>query len=113
MNETIFYCEQDCRTLYFVIDEFGKEIYKLFKISISKTPTISSLAFRIFRSSYIYDHTKIAIINNELYDFLYKGFYGGAVDAYIPFGENIKCYDVNSLYPNSMFNNPIPVGNPY
>jgi len=112
-NETIFYCEQDCRTLYFVIDEFGKEIFKLFRISISKTPTISSLAFRIFRSSYIYDNTKIAIINNELYTFLYKGFYGGAVDAYIPYGKDIKCYDVNSLYPNSMFNNLIPVGNPY
>ena len=112
-DETIFYCEQDCRTLYFVIDEFGKEIFKLFKISISKTPTISSLAFRIFRSSYIYDSTKIAIINNELYEFLYKGFYGGHVDAYIPYGKDIKSYDVNSLYPNSMFNRPIPVGNPY
>ena len=26
-------------------------------------------------------------------------FTGGAVDAYIPQGENIYCYDVNSLYP--------------
>ncbi len=112
-DETIYYCEQDCRTLYFVIKEFSKEIFKLFNISISKTPTISSLAFRIFRSSFIKDNTKIAVINNELYDFLYKGFYGGAVDAYIPTGEDIKCYDVNSLYPSSMFNNPMPIGNPY
>jgi DNA polymerase type B, organellar and viral len=59
------------------------------------------------------DKNKIAIINNELYDFLYRGYYGGAVDAYIPVGEDIKDYDVNSLYPTSMFNNPIPVGNPY
>jgi hypothetical protein len=35
------------------------------------------------------------------------------VDAYIPYGENIKGYDVNSLYPNSMFRNKVPVGNPY
>ena len=112
-EETIYYCNQDCKTLYNVIKEFSKLIFKQFNISISKTPTISSLAFRIFRSSFIDDNNKIAVINNEIYEFLYRGFYGGAVDAYIPIGENIKDYDVNSLYPTAMFNNPMPVGNPY
>jgi hypothetical protein len=93
-DETIYYCVQDCKTLYFVIKEFGKLIFTQFNISISKTPTISSLAFRIFRSSFLRD-SKIAVINNHLYEFLYRGFYGGHVDAYIPFGEDIKVYDVN------------------
>jgi hypothetical protein len=44
---------------------------------------------------------------------MYQGYYGGAVDAYIPFGKNIKGYDVNGLYPNSMLKNKMPVGNPY
>ena len=112
-EETIYYCEQDCRTLYFVLQKFGEEIYKQFNINISKTPTISSLAFRIFRSSFLKDKNKISIINNQVYEFLYKGYYGGAVDAYIPLGKDIKSYDVNSLYPTSMFNMPMPAGNLY
>ena len=40
------------------------------------------------------------------------GYTGGAVDMYLPLGENIHVYDVNSLYPNVMKNNPYPVGNP-
>ena len=35
-KETIYYCEQDCRTLYFVLQKFGEEIFKQFNISISK-----------------------------------------------------------------------------
>ena len=52
-------------------------------------------------------------MNGSTYQFIYQSYYGGHVDAYIPSGENIKGYDVNSLYPNSMFRNNVPAGNPY
>ena len=29
---------------------------------------------------------------------------------YIPYGKNIRCYDVNSLYPSMMKNNEFPIG---
>jgi len=51
-KETIKYCEQDCKTLYYAIKEFSKEIFKVFRVDISHTPTISSLAFRIFRTKF-------------------------------------------------------------
>jgi hypothetical protein len=39
-------------------------------------------------------------------------FYGGHVDVYKPIGNNIKYYDINSLYPFVMANNNFPIGNP-
>jgi len=58
-KETIYYCEQDCRTLYYSILEFGKLIYLQFNVDISKTPTVSSLAFRIFRVKYLDENKNI------------------------------------------------------
>jgi len=112
-KETIYYCEQDCRTLYYAIKEFSKLIYLQFGVDISKTPTISSLAFRVFRVKYLQAGDNISVLNGSIYDFIYRGYYGGAVDAYIPQGKNIKCYDVNSIYPAAMSTNKMPVGNPY
>jgi len=82
-------------------------------VDISKTPTVSSLAFRIYRVKFLDQNNNISILNGLIYDFIYQSYYGGHVDAYIPKGENIKAYDVNSLYPTSMYRNTIPVGNPY
>ena len=48
----------------------------------------------------------------EIYHFIKQGYRGGAVDVYKPYGKNIYRYDVNSLYPYIMANNPMPVGNP-
>ena len=112
-TQTILYCEQDCRTLYYSIKEFSKEVFKAFKVDISHTPTISSLAFRLFRTNFLDENNNIAVLNGHVYNFISQGYYGGAVDAYIPLGKNIKGYDVNSLYPTSMKNNPMPIGNPY
>ena len=32
---------------------------------------------------------------------------------YKPYGQNINCYDANSLYPSVMYNNKFPVGKTY
>jgi hypothetical protein len=37
---------------------------------------------------------------------------GGSTDMYIPYGINLKCYDVNSLYPSVMINKDMPIGKP-
>ena len=112
-KETINYCEQDCKTLYYSIKEFSKLIYLEFGVDIAKTPTVSSLAFRIYRVKYLDKDNSISILHGLIYDFIYQSYYGGAVDAYIPSGKNIKSYDVNSLNPTSMRNNSMPIGNPY
>jgi hypothetical protein len=84
-----------------------------FSVYISKTPTVSSLAFRIYRVNFLARNKNIAVLQGATYNFIFQSYFGGAVDTYIPFGENIKGYDVNSLYPSTMKKNLMPVGNPY
>ena len=110
-KETIKYCEQDVRTLYQIIDKFSFKIFNLFRIDILKYPTLSSLAFAIYRQNFI-GNAKIPLINGEMFHFIKKGYTGGAVDVFKPYGEEIYRYDVNSLYPFVMKTFPMPVGIP-
>jgi DNA polymerase type B, organellar and viral len=52
-NEAIKYCEIDCVSLYQVIIKFSNMIFDLFKINIHKYPTLSSIAFAIFRTHFL------------------------------------------------------------
>lgn len=111
-EETIKYCIQDCITLYQIIDKFNHKIFELFRIDIHKYPTLSSLAFAIYRSNYLKKDYKIPLIEGKIYDFIKQSYTGGSVDVYKPVGKNIHRYDVNSLYPFVMHNNFMPTGNP-
>lgn len=110
-EETIKYCNQDVKTLYSVIDKFSKQIFDLFRINIINYPTLSSLSFAIYRTIFIKDF-KIPIITGELYNFIKKGYTGGAVDVYKPSGKFIYRYDINSLYPYIMKEFPMPINYP-
>lgn len=81
----------------------------MFEADINKYPTLSSLAFSIYRIKYLNKY-KIPCITGELYRNLNKSSTGGSVDVYKPIGEEINRYDVNSLYPSVMSNFPSPVG---
>ena len=52
-NELVKYCEQDVVSLHNVISIFTKEIYNKFNVNILKSPTLASIAFKIFRSCFI------------------------------------------------------------
>jgi hypothetical protein len=111
-KESIKYCEQDVKSLYQVLDKFSDRIFMLFRIDILKYPTLSSLAFAIYRSNFLRKDVKIPLIKGELFNFFKRGYTGGSVDVYKPYGKNIYRYDVNSLYPYVMKNEVMPVGNP-
>lgn len=83
----------------------------MFRINIHKYPTLSSLAFAIYRAHYLKDSKFPLITGNMFYEFK-KGYTGGAVDVYKPYGENIYKYDVNYLYPYIMRDIPMLVGSP-
>jgi len=68
------------------------------------------LAFGIFRNKYLKEK-KIPLITGQIFHELKKSYTGGSTDVYIPYGRNVKGYDVNSLYPSKMLENPMPVGN--
>jgi hypothetical protein len=110
-NETIKYCEQDCKTLWQIIEKFNDLIYNKYSLNIHKFPTLPSLAFGIFRGHYLIEDT-IPLINGQMYSEIRKAYTGGHSDVYIPYGKIIHRYDVNSLYPFVMANKPMPIGTP-
>lgn len=112
-DEAIKYCLQDCISLYYVLTNFNKIYHDKFKINIHTYPTISSLALATFRAKYLdADKMKIPVINGSMYKEIKAGYTGGSVDVIYPYGENVKVYDINSLYPTVMATCPMPIG-PY
>lgn len=109
--ELIKYCEQDVITLYNVVSIFSQNIYNQFKINVLKYPTLPSVAFAIFRSLYMLKEN-IPILSGSVYEDHRQAYYGGFVDVYKAFAKHVRSFDVNSLYPFSMWNYPMPIGEP-
>ena len=99
-----------------VITKFSHLIFDKWNVDITTTPTISSLAFKIFRSNYLKDNKLIPQISGDIFNFIKAGYLGGAVETFKPFyyqeesGRTLHCYDVNSLYPSIMQQIPLPCG---
>ena len=66
-DETINYCEQDVKTLYQIIEKFNIRIFNYFRIDIIKYPTLSSIAFEIYRSNFLLN-AKIPLIEGQIYN---------------------------------------------
>jgi len=81
----------------------------LFRVDVLRFPTISSLAFGIFRSQILLKDIKILLNFNERTQDIKDSYTGGSVDVFKPYGKNIKGYDVNSLYPYIMKYCKMPV----
>jgi DNA polymerase type B, organellar and viral len=111
-DETILYCEKDVKILHQIIVSYSKTIFDLFRIDMIKYPTLSSLSFAIFRSNFLRTEMEIPLIKGEMYNFLKKGYTGGSVDVFKPYGKNIYRYDVNSLFPFVMKEYDMPTGQP-
>jgi hypothetical protein len=100
--------------LYNILDKFSIKIFDLFRIDLIKYPTLSSLAFAIFRSNFFKINT-IAQLTGKIAKDIRLSYTGGAVDMYIPENpEDVKIhhYDVNYLYPFTMDNKLMPTGKP-
>jgi hypothetical protein len=113
-DEAIKYCEIDCISLYQIIFKFSELIFGLFKINIHKYPTLSSLAFAIFKTHFLRED-ELPQLSGQIANDIREGYTGGAVDVYVPQnkeGTKIYCYDVNSLYPYVMNEFDMPVGKP-
>lgn len=113
-EETEKYNIIDCVSLYEIIIKFNNMIFDLFKINIHKYPTLSSLAFAIFRTHFL-KKDEIPQLSGQIAKDIRQSYTGGAVDMYIPTNEEntkIYAYDVNSLYPAQMENNFMPIGRP-
>ena len=113
IEEITKYCENDTIALHQVLVSFTEHIYKKFNVDIVQYPTLSSVAFAIYRSKYLKDvKEKIPIIKDSLFEVLKHGYYGGITETYKMQGVDVHSYDVNSLYPHAMLSNKMPVGDP-
>jgi hypothetical protein len=89
-------------------------IFELFNINIHKYPTLSSLAFGIYRTHFL-KLNSIPQLSGQIAKDIRQSYTGGAVDMYIPQNndnEEIYHYDVNALYPSVMKDKLMPVGKP-
>lgn len=110
-DETLKYLENDLLTLLEVLISFSNDIFRMETVNITKSPTISSLAFRILLTNYL-NASEIFQIKGPAHDNMRDAYFGGITEAYHRSceGEGFA-YDVNSSHPASM-KQPLPVGSP-
>jgi DNA polymerase elongation subunit (family B) len=125
-EELAKYNINDCVVLYKVMEKFHNLIQNKFNLDMKNNPTLSSLAFSIYRSGFIPETllttTKISkgnkvyeiisshidSLNPKFDSYIRTGYFGGHVDSYIPYFTStptepiIYQYDVVSLYPYVM-----------
>lgn len=101
--------ESDIKSLHQIITKFSQDVFNLEKIDITKLPTISSIAFKIFRANYL-NNNKLPIIKGNAHNEMRNAYYGGVVKVFRNEGYNLNYYDITSLYPFAMLNE-MPTGN--
>lgn len=122
-EEAIKYCMNDCNLLLQVIVEFNLFIFEKFGVDANKSPTLSSLSFKIFRKNY-FDQAidKIPVYRFKDEAKIRNSFTGGSVDLFKPTNlelssndlkakEKLWYYDFNSLFPSVLRNFDFPCGN--
>ena len=92
------YLEKDVRTLEEGFEIFKKLIFNKFNYDITKSMSLSSVAFNIFRKNF-YDINKYPIYKNDrkIDQFIRESYIGGITDVYKPTMINGYSYDINSL----------------
>jgi hypothetical protein len=118
--EAIAYCQQDCKVLHQVITQFNELIFDNFQLNIHASLTLPSLAMRIFKAQFMVEGSLYKVLG-IVEQAIRKAYSGGAVDVYIPSNKvagskrtytPLYYYDVNSLYPTTMYNLGMPKGRP-
>jgi len=109
-SKLLEYNKQDCKALYDVLVTFNSSFMDMFKMTIWGSPTLPSLAFKLWKANFVNKNSQIPITWWEEYPDFKEAYRGGAVDVYKPYGENLYYYDVNSLYPYVMKTNLFPCG---
>ncbi|CAA3018524.1 DNA polymerase-like [Olea europaea subsp. europaea] len=110
-HQLLVYMKQDILLLGGVMLKALEIYWTICNVDIVTKLTLSSLALTIFRTNYyVQNNWSIYIPNRNEDTFIRRGYYGGHSDAYIPCGDNLYYYDVNSLYPYIMKSYTMPRG---
>ena len=106
LDEFITYGMQDSIALYNALVKAQELYHSKYQVDITTIVSLPALALKIFRMKFL--NKLIPILNGMTDRFIRGSYYGGAVDYYKAYGENLHYYDVNSLYPYAMLK-PMPL----
>jgi hypothetical protein len=110
MEESKKYIYNDVKALFEIINKFSKEVFDLEKVNITNNLSISSLALNVFLTNYYNAlNMSLYIPKYEQYVDLHPAYFGGRVEVFEQYGEDLHVYDVNSLYSKVMLND-MPIG---
>ena len=103
--------KNDIVSLYQIIDKFSKEMYDLENLNITSVSSLSSITLKTYLTNYYNKNkTPIHIPRHVNYLDIKNAYFGGRVEVFKGFVENIYIYDVVSLYPSCMLKD-LPIGN--
>ena len=106
LDQFIDYSKQDSICLLKALIKAQNIYIKEHKVDIATIWSTSTLSFKIFRLNFL--NINIPTLTNKLDALLRLAYIGGSTDYFFKYGENLKHYDVNSLYPKAMCN-PMPI----
>src|SRR6266702_2165714 len=106
LNQFVEYSKQDSICLLIALTKAQVIYIEEHKVDIATILSTSTLSFKIFRQNFL--NINIPTLTNKLDSIIRLAYVGGSTDYYFKYGENLKHYDVNSLYPKAMCN-PMPI----
>lgn len=110
-KECLKYLTCDLLGLQEAVKKFASDIYKIEKLNITNTPTISSLSFKSITTNYITPNT-LYQVKGRAHEYMRRGYFGGVSEVYtLSADKGVKIYDINSSYPASM-KQTMPIGQP-
>ena len=101
------YSLQDSVALFNALTVAQCEYMSKYGVDICSVVSLPSLAMKIFRKNYL--SVNIPTLKGQDDYFIRSSYFGGATDVYkCHITENLRYYDVNSLYPYAMCK-PMPI----
>jgi len=102
LEQFIAYSLQDSICLLKALTKAQNIYIEEHKVDLATIWSTSTLSFKIFRQKFL--ENNISILTKKIDSIIRLAYLGGSTDYYYKYGENLKHYDVNSLYPKAMCN---------
>lgn len=103
------YLYSDCKGLYEVLNKFYEKIDNV--IGIEPTLTLASTSMLGYRKWAKDNNVYYNTVKDYSLDLaIRKSFYGGRVEIFTTYGEDLYAYDINSMYPYIMRDGYFPKG---
>jgi hypothetical protein len=102
LNQFIEYSKQDSICLLKALIKAQDLYINEHKVDFATIWSTSTLSFKIFRQKFL--DLIIPTLNKNIDSLIRLAYIGGSTDYYFKYGENLKHYDVVSLYPKAMKN---------